>query len=425
MVTTDAAPESELIRTVADREAYDSFRPFLRDYVTLPEAWAVIEDIGEWYKANPSATALDWASFHNFTRITLHSVWKPDKWLVYDAIVNTAKALTAPNPNIVDRFRELDAAAQIRAKADEALAKGGTNALDALPAILDTYTKHQTRIQGDELVTDDLEELLDTTVRKGGVEWRLEDMNRAGGPLHPGDLVIVGARPNVGKTTFLASEITYMVPQLPEGKGGLIVNNEERGEKVKLRCVQAMLDMSLNDITADPAAAAAAYKAALNGRRIDVISRPSLSVSDVERLCRKGTYGFIGINVLDKLYGFNKLEGVERSRRLALWARELADTHGIVFALSQADASAEGKRTLDQSQLYGSKTGVQGEADLQLMIGKENNPAQAEVRWINVAKSKMPFGPRVIPGLSHGQFEVKIDLARGQYHSITYKTRAP
>jgi replicative DNA helicase len=419
------SPESELIRTITSREAYDSFRPLLKDYVTLPEAWIVVEDIGAWFEANPSAGELDWPAFLAWSKVNQHSVWKPDKWSVYEAIVTTARAIPQPNGAIVERFRELDAAAQIRAKADAAITKGDTGALDEIRPILDAYQVASANPSSSDLVSDDLQVLLDTTVRSGGVEWRLEDLNVATGPLHRGDLVMIGARPEVGKTTFLCSEITHMVTQLPEGKNALIVNNEERGEKIKLRLVQAALGLTLNEIIGDPQVHSATYRAVLAGRRIDVASRPTISTTDIERLCRKGDYGIVGLNILDKLWGFPELEGVERSRRLAIWARELADKYGVVFALSQADASAEGQRTLDQSQLYGSKTGVQGEADVLLMIGKENMPQFAERRWINVCKNKMPHGPRVNEAVSHGQFEVAIDALRARYNTLAQKGTRP
>lgn len=421
---TDKSPESELIRTVATRDAYDRYRPFLKDYVTVPEACVVIEDIGEWFKANPSSPELDWSQFLAWSRVAQHSVWKPDKWLVYETIVKTAQAVPAANPAIVERFRELDAASQIASKADAALANAGTGSLDEIGPILDAFTKGS-KDELPSLVSSDISQLLDEVIHTGGVEWRLEDLNRSVGNIRRGDLIVVGARPEVGKTTLLCSEATYMVPQLPEGQHGLIVNNEERGQKVALRLVQSALNISLQDIVNDPSDAQAKYKAVMGGRRIDVVSRPTLSVTDVEKLCRKGEYGFIGINVLDKLWGFPKLEGVERSSQLAIWARELADRYGIVFAMYQADASAEGQRNLDQSQLYGSKTKVQGEGDVIIMVGKEHNPGQGEVRWLNLCKNKMPFGPRVQPNLSHAQFEVKIDGARGRYLTVAYKGARP
>lgn len=416
---SELAPESELIRLLANRDAHDLARPLLRDYVTLPDAWAVVEDITEWYKVNPSATELDWDAFLAWARVAQHSTWKPDKRLVYESLAKTAAAITAANPSILERFRELDAAAQIRTLADTALAKQGSGALDQCGPILDQYRQMVGGAGPEDLVTDDLDELLDQTIRVGGMEWRVEDLNIATGPLRRGDLVVVGARPEVGKTTFLCSELTYMLPQLPEGQNALIVNNEERGQKIKLRCISSALNLTLADILADPVATKTAYAAFLAGRKIDLVSRPSVSVSDVERLCRKGNYGIIAFNVLDKMWGFADMEGVERSARLAQWARELADKYGVVFCLSQADASAEGQRTLDQSQLYGSKTKVQGEADILLMVGKE--PVSGESRWINVCKNKMPSGPRVNPALSHGQFEVRMDAERARYSSIAYR----
>jgi len=48
---------------------------------------------------------------------------------------------------------------------------------------------------------------------RSGLEWRLEELNLSLGPVNKGDLVLVAARPEVGKTTFLTSEISYMLSQ--------------------------------------------------------------------------------------------------------------------------------------------------------------------------------------------------------------------
>lgn len=65
-------------------------------------------------------------------------------------------------------------------------------------------------------VTDDLEYLKEHTVSKKGLPWRLESLNRSLGSLRGGDFGFVFARPERGKTTFLASETTYMA-QFAEG----------------------------------------------------------------------------------------------------------------------------------------------------------------------------------------------------------------
>ena len=87
------------------------------------------------------------------------------------------------------------------------------------------------------------------------------------------------------------------------------------------------------------------------------------------------------------------------------------------MSIIQADGSAEGQRWLNQSQLYGSKTGVQGEIDVLLMIGKTEEPGHEEQRFIHVAKNKKPTTGRMDPRVKHGKFIVDFDEERGRYNT--------
>jgi hypothetical protein len=70
---------------------------------------------------------------------------------------------------------------------------------------------------------------------------------------------------------------------------------------------------------------------------------------------------------------------------------------------------------MDQSQLYGSKTGVQGEADVQLMIGASHEPGKQLERYISVVKNKLPGSGGTDPRLRHGKFTVDMDAERGRF----------
>ena len=56
-----------------------------------------------------------------------------------------------------------------------------------------------------EVVSDDLELLLNDTVTQPGLRWRLQCLNKSMGSLRKGDFGFLFARPETGKTTFLAS----------------------------------------------------------------------------------------------------------------------------------------------------------------------------------------------------------------------------
>jgi hypothetical protein len=96
-------------------------------------------------------------------------------------------------------------------------------------------------VEKDELfVSADLSAIADR-ITSSGYEWRLEALNRSLGPLRIGNFIIVAARVEVGKTTFLASEVSYLAQQLPIDRPVVWVNNEEESSVVFFRIVQAAL----------------------------------------------------------------------------------------------------------------------------------------------------------------------------------------
>lgn len=427
-MTTTISPDSELIRTAASRADFESFRPILNDRVAIPEAQAVLEDIGAWYDANPAVTTLNWSAFMAWARIARRSTWKPDRWLVYSEIVKTASALPSANPAIVTRFHEYRTLGRLRDEVEEQVRASKPDGLAELVRIAEegiAAAGASVSAKGDtELVTDDIDTLLNVVMRTHGLEWRLEDMNLSIGPIDKGDVVLIGKRPEVGGTTFLACEFAHMAPQLPEGKHAVIFTNEEVGAKVKMRIIQAALGWSLADIAADPATTQLELNKVLKGRRIDVIHNTAMTNRAIERRLRTGAYGLIGINVLDKVRMLgNKAEGADLKRDIGIWTRQIADNYGAVMGILQADAAAEGEKWPDQSRLYGSKTGLQAESDVLVMIGKTNNPAESDRRYMGVVRNKLPGGPRSKPNLRHGQFEVKFDGERARFSSLIAKHR--
>ncbi len=415
--------EAELLRTAANRDAFQEFKAILSDKLLLPEAAAILTDVGAWYEANPAVVDLDWSAFLGWARVACRATMKPDKWDVYQTIAKNAAAMPCPNPAILGRYRELKALAAIRAKVDAALASHNPKALDEIIAEASSVTLTATA-KRPELVTDNWDDLLSIVQRKDGLEWRLEDLNVAVGPIDRGDVVMIGKRPEVGGTTFLASEMSYMVPQLPPGKHGIIFTNEEVGAKVKMRVIQAALGLTLAEIASDPLTCKGVYEGLMAGRRIDIVHSTAITDQLVDQWLRSGEYGLIGVNVLDKVILTRATsEGAELKRDLGIWARSVADKYGAVIGVLQASVEAEGQKWPDQSCLYGSKTGLQAESDVLIMIGKTHNPSESDRRFIGVVRNKLPGGDRTSASERHGRFEVAFDGERGRFETLAY--RAP
>ena len=233
------------------------------------------------------------------------------------------------------------------------------------------------------------------------------------GDLRQGDLVVVGTRPDTGKTTFLASEATYMAPQLAEDQCVLWVNNEEEGNKVFRRLIQSALGRSTAKLDANLPQALDDYKLAV-GRadKIVMLNKADVHVRDVDLLVKKYNCGLIIFDQLWKVHGFDAEAGNEVARQTMLfnWARELAKKVAPVITVHQADGSAEGVKWIDMSKLYGSKTGIQGEADAIITIGRL--PDTGDARYLYVPKNKM-MGKD--PALRNGMFEIEIEKDIGRF----------
>src|SRR3990167_6668228 len=104
--------------------------------------------------------------------------------------------------------------------------------------------------QGDfkEFISDDSEAIL-AKIKAPGLRWRLDSMNEMLGPLRKGDFGFIFARPESGKTTFLADQVTYMAEQ--DCGPILWFNNEQAGEVVLARCQQACFGISSQELFND------------------------------------------------------------------------------------------------------------------------------------------------------------------------------
>lgn len=418
-----------LIHTMgASRDNYDLIRPFVdKEYILIGDTRDYVNDIGEYFKLYTEDTKVDWDKFNTWSKLVRHPTWKRERHQLRDILIESLKSMAsvAPDTKIIEHFVKLDYATRIHEICTQ-IAEGKARDLSEITPIIEDYTDRRAMsISGDGgglFASTDLDELLANSIRGTGLEWRLEDLNIALGPLHQGDLVFVVARPEVGKTSFCASELTHMVAQLRSGGRGVLFNNEERG-RLFLRLLSAGTGLSLLEISGDSTSAKIEYEKSVGDvGRIAVVEPASpLSTHDIERVLKSHDYGLICINVLDKVSGFGKAESdVERLRQLGMWARRIANKHAPVICVLQADASAEGVDYLNQSQIYGSKTGLQGEADAIIMIGKKHGIEDR--RYISIVKNKLPGGPRSVPALRHGQFEVGFNETTGRYFSLRYKS---
>lgn len=298
----------------------------------------------------------------------------------------------------------------------------GKKDLESLLPLLKEFTDNpsQEETKEYEFVTDDIEELLNASYRTPGLRWRLGTLNKMLGSLRSGDFGFIFARPETGKTTFLASETTYMAQQLPEGAGPVIwFNNEEQHNKVRIRCYQATLGATLAQINSNPQAAQNAFRAATKGKH-QIPNTPGTITKDVvESIIKKYKPSLVIYDQIDKIAGFKADREDLLMGAIYQWARDLAkDYQHAAIGVCQADGSGEGQKWLTMANVANAKTAKQAEADWILGIGKVHDAGYENLRFLHLSKNKLAGDEDSDPSLRHGRREVLINPSVARYEDI-------
>lgn len=266
-----------------------------------------------------------------------------------------------------------------------------------------------------DIVTHDLRTLLDQTFKASGLRWRLKSLNVALGSLRRGDFGFVFARPETGKTTFLASEMSHMAEQLPENAGPILwFNNEEGGGKVQIRCYQAILGLTVDEIRSqDPDVLQKRFLEMTRGK-LQIVNNKSMTKSYVESVCEGMKPSVIIFDQIDKITGFQADRNDLELKELYGWARALAEKYGPTIAVCQAGATGDNKMWLTMNDVDSSKTSKQGEADWILGIGYVFDPGKEYIRYFHLSKNKLFGDEDSDPSMRHGKWAcfIKPEVAR-------------
>lgn len=293
--------------------------------------------------------------------------------------------------------------------------------MDKMHTMLQEFIEEQGSVEEShdfEFITDDLEELVNGAIKQQGLRWRLSTLNQMLGSLRRGDFGFIFARPETGKTTFLASETTCMAEQLSEDDGPIIwFNNEEQGSKVKLRCYQASLGLNMTQLMADLPTNRDAYLAKTKGKH-KIFDAGIIHKNTVEQVCKQFKPSLIIFDQIDKIHGFTNDREDLRLGAMYNWARELAKEYCPVIAVCQADGTGEGQKWLSMANVANAKTSKQAEADWIVGIGKIHDPGYENVRYLHASKNKLIGDEDSVPDMRHGRKEVLINPAIARYEDI-------
>lgn len=292
----------------------------------------------------------------------------------------------------------------------------GKEPFDKIQQLINQFETHKNNLLDNiKFVSFDLETLYDEAIKSTGLRWRLESLNSSLGSLRKGDFGFIFARPETGKTTFLASECTNFAGQT--GQPIAWFNNEEQGNKVALRCISSAIGITTKQIINNRIEVQKQYNEITNNN-IVLYDNASLYKKEIESICKELQPSAIVIDQLDKIKGFDADRDDLKLGKIYNWARELAKEYAPVIGVSQADASGEGRKYLTMDNVAGAKTTKQAEADWILGIGKTHEPGFELIRYFNICKNKLIGDEDSDPKKRHGKFEVLIQPEIGRYRDI-------
>jgi hypothetical protein len=400
----------DILKYMSNRDRYYELKDLITKSLCVKESWTLLADFGAFFNDHPTENDIT-KDFILWQRIQRHPNWKPEEAKVQASIVQSILAAKTPDRAMfLDSIHHLRSTSAYRSIADD-MASGTITASDAE---IRARTLAISAPVSDTLVKLDLT-TINNQSSSSGYYWRLEDLNKSLGTLNKGDFIIVAKRPEVGGTSFLVSEMAFMLEQM-DGNA-IIFNNEEAPAKVYSRMVSAALGIDYRKLLGDPAKYQAQYDTWRGKSEWDLVHDGQMTISSIHKQLEEKPYDLIGINVLLKVGGTHAEADHDKFQALGEECRRISQAYGPVIAIVQADPSAEGLQYIPQDRIYKSKTALQGEADGLIMIGTDD-PIIDDVRYIHVAKNKLPPAACTHTKFKHIKSQVDFSMDTGRFTSI-------
>lgn len=225
------------------------------------------------------------------------------------------------------------------------------------------FTVTHTRRSGEfktsaEVIKNAKSQLEDLSKRKSeitGIATGFADFDRLTSGLHPNELIIIAARPAMGKTAFALNVAVHAA--ISSGKAVAVFNLEMSAEQLMFRMISAAGAVDGNKLKTgnllnDDWKKVNEAMSELSDAPLYIEDTPGITISEIRAKCRRldsTTPGGLGLVVIDYLqlisggpgYGNNRQQEVsDISRSLKTMAMEL----GIpVIALAQLSRNVEGR----------------------------------------------------------------------------------
>lgn len=412
--------EHDLLNCVRTKGAYARYKKFLRKIDLEKLTKTIFNALESWYYDREEEKVDSWEEFGKWLLQIYDTGGTKEERTLLSRYIDALERSEGPKDDVLQELLDRHYGEEL-VGIGMLLAEGDRRAkMEDAHKLLRSHREEsikRTRAEKDlDFDDSDFGKIIDDVVEREAYKFRLDGLNKATGGIRPGDFIVVGARPDVGKTTFLAHETVNFAMSSDPSRCILWLNNEENSANVRIRIAQSALKSTLDELRQDREGNMEQYHDVIKGPgRIKVRPIHGMSVMEVDALIAEYEPCMIVFDQLSKIGGFDSEgNGAERLAKLFAHGRYWAQRYEApVMTSIWADATAHNQLYVSDSQLHGSKVGAVGEADAIITLGRNmDDPTQAHLRGVYVPKNKLPGED---PAYRNIQFMVSLDAERAQF----------
>lgn len=387
--------EMNLLKALSIRDNFDNYLRLINTKTLSPQGLLILKDYQQYFETRPKHSSVDFNDFNSFFFIEKHPTLDEKSVELYKKVLNdldNASIDSQECKQILASFEQQEFYANLHSLLDSNTnIETIQNQVDQFSNRLKTITDKADSVNDDM----DLTQALVYTDRSTGLKWRLECLQtHFNGGLIQGDFGIIAGYVDSGKTSFLASEVSYMAQQLKDDQYIAWLNTEGNWQQIIPRVYCAALNCTAADLRQYTSQAEAKYLKLMGGNknRIRILNFQGKTTQDVEKLIEKNPPSLIVFDLLDAIIGFERYMGkegnaTERYGQLYQWAREVATKHCPVLAISQLNGDGNNEPYPSITNLRGSRVDKQAAATFQLILGgSEGNSTD---RYLSMPKNKV------------------------------------
>ena len=290
---------------------------------------------------------------------------------------------------------------------------GEQSSMEPLRTILDSYQDDFTPSIRVNYVDNSIDNLIHNASNNTKWQFNVHSLHHAVQGLDNGMLFVIGARSNVGKSSFHATLCAAPHGWASQGARILVLCNEEKPERVAARYMTAATGMTMAQIVANKNQAHRLYDPIKDNLKF--VDATGKTMKWAEAVIKNHKPDVVIMDIGSKFAEDGAASNNHESLKAnAIYARNIGKMYGcLVVYCTQLSAEAEGKIVLSQAMIEGSKTGLAGESDLMILIARNppmNDQTEDDgMRYLNIVKNKISGVHRIV--------NCEFDFTTGVYSS--------